>query len=363
MSDIPEMSVLSLTDNQGNMNRFAPTFDYVRNLVHTDQLPSSVFGVTDAGGHTEIQSFGTWPTGQAVQNTDPYLLFSVTKPVVGLAFMQLVERGLVNLQHEVKQYLPDFGTGRADKVLVWHLLTHTSGMSEPALTEANGGALRDQLPHTGANFLAGSFKQYSNMAFAASQAILERVTGLSLEDYLQQNLFGPLGMTSTSFNTYERNPAGFLPMQGIEKVGLNYDGFLQLKHPAAGLFSSAPDLLKLGQCLLNDGVHEHEGGRGQGHILGKTTLREMIRPQTAGIPAIVPNEWPDDCEFGLTFIRPVRTQSIVHKNIYGHNGWGGCKFWMYPEEGVAFVLMTNLMDPSLHGVDLDMVHNVFSASL
>ena len=57
----------------------------------------------------------------------------------------------------------------------------------------------------------------------------------------------------------------------------------------------------------------------------------------------MPNEWPDDCEFGLTFIRPVRTRSILHKNIYGHNGWGGCKFWMYPDEGVAFVLMTNFI--------------------
>ena len=343
------------------MSKFVHTFDYVRELVQTAQLPSAVFGVTDASGHTEIQAFGRWPQGQAVQTVDPYLLFSVTKPVVGLAFMQLVERGLVNLQHELKQYVPEFGGGRADTVLVWHLLTHTAGISEPALTEAHGEVLRDQLPLTGANFLAGSFKQYSNMAFVALQAILERVTGQTLEAYLQQNVFGPLGMSSSSLDTYERNPNGFLPMQGIEKVGLNYEGFLQLKHPAAGLFSTAPDLLKLGQCLLNEGAYS--GGRGQGHILGKTTLREMIRPQTAGISAIVPNEWPDECEFGLTFIRPVRTRSIVHKNIYGHNGWGGCKFWMYPDEGVAFVLMTNLMDPSMHSVDLDIVHNVFSASL
>ena len=340
------------------MSTFAPTFAYVRGLVEQAKLPSAVFGVVDASGQTEIAAFGHWPQGKAVQEHDAYLLFSVTKPVIGLAFMQLVERGLVNLQHEVKHYLPNFGAGRTDTVLVWHLLTHTSGMTEPALTERPKCTLMELLPTCGATFVAGSFKKYCNIAFSAQQAILETVTGQPLESYLQQNIFGPLGMQSTSLDTYERDPSGFLPMIGTERVGLNdYEGFLQLKHPAAGLFSSAPDMLKLGQCLLNEGTLN--GVR----IIGKTTLREMIRPQTTGIPALVPNEWPDDAEFGFTFLRPVRTKSIVHKNIYGHNGWGGCKFWMYPEEGVAFALMTNLMDPNLHGVDLDMVHNVFSANL
>ncbi|NJM41962.1 MAG: beta-lactamase family protein [Anaerolineae bacterium] len=142
-------------------------------------------------------------------------------------------------------------------------------------------------------------------------------------------------------------------MHGLDKVPMNLPAFLKLKHPAAGLFSNAADLLKLGQALLNDG----------GSVINRLTLREMTCPQTTGIASILPDDWTNDVDFGLTFILPNYAKSIVHKKTYGHNGWGGCKFWVYPDEGVCFTLMTNLLAPDLHGVDLDIVHNVFSACL
>ena len=216
---------------------------------------------------------------------------------------------------------------------------------------------RAYLTSAGANFRAGAFKQYSNQAFVAQEEVLNAVTGQTLEDYMQQNIFQPLGMTHTSFDTHERAANGFLPMQGLDKVAVDYARFLQLKHPAAGLFSSASDLLKLGQCMLGEGAY------GGGHIISKLTAREMTRAQTTGITSNVPDDGNADQDFGLTWMIPTRHKGIIHKRIYGHNGWGGCKFWMYPEEGVCFVLMTNLMSADLHGVDLDIVHNLFSACL
>src|SRR5690349_20589482 len=105
------------------MRAFTPAFNFVRDLVQSGNLPGAVFGVTDATGHTAIQAFGA-----GIRDDSPYYLWSIIKPVVGLAFMQLVERGLVNLQHPVKQYLEGFGTGRPDEVQLWHLLTHTNGI-------------------------------------------------------------------------------------------------------------------------------------------------------------------------------------------------------------------------------------------
>jgi CubicO group peptidase (beta-lactamase class C family) len=334
------------------MSNFSPVFDHIRKLVSDGKLPSAVFGVANKKGIVDVASYG--PNSNS---DDVYLLWSVTKPVVGLAFMQLVERGLINLQHEVKQYLPWFGKTRTDKVLLWHLLTHTSGISEITLSPMQDK--QQYLKGAGVNFRAGTQKQYSNQAFVAQEEIIKAVTGQSLEAHLQQNIFQPLGMAHSSLDTHEQNPNGYVPMQGEKMVGdaLDLPRFLLLKHPAAGLFSTAPDLLKLGQCLLNDGAHA------SGRIISRLTLREMTRPQTVGIPSILPDDWTNDVDFGLTFIRPNYTKGIVHKNIYGHNGWGGCKFWVYPEEDVCFAFMTNLMAPDMHGVDTDQLHNLFSACL
>jgi CubicO group peptidase (beta-lactamase class C family) len=337
------------------MSKFTPAFDYVRGLVSSGKLPSAVFGVADKSGKLDLAAFGKWPGGRDVQTDDVYLLWSVTKPIVGLASMQLWERGAINLQEDVRQRLPWFGAGRTDKVTLWHLFTHTAGISESTLSPATDK--RAYLAGAGVSFHAGTYKQYSNQAFVAQELIVEAVTGKSLEAHLQENVFGPLAMHDTSFDTYARDPAGFVPMVGTDKVAVDIERFLQLKHPAAGLYSTAPDLLALGQCLLNSGAY------GNGRILHRHTLAEMTRPQTTGIRSLIPDDWTNEIEFGLTWKLPARSRSIIYRAAYGHDGWGGCQFWVYPQDGVCFVLLTNLMDPNLHGVDMNTVHNVFGSCL
>jgi CubicO group peptidase (beta-lactamase class C family) len=333
------------------MSQFTRVLDFVRNLVENGRLPSAVFGVTDRNGVIDMAAFGARPDGVAVQAEDPYLLWSVTKPIVGLASMQLLERGRIHLGQEVRTHLPWFGQNRMDKVLLWHIYTHTAGISEASLSPSSEKAA--YLGGAGVSFRAGTHKQYSNNAFIAQEEIIKAVTGNSLEAHLQQHVFGPLGMTNTSFEMHDKDPGRFVPMIGTEKVALDYQRFLQLKHPAAGLFSSAPDLLALGRSLLGSGpavIHRH-------------TLAEMTRPQTIGIDSILPDDWTSEVDFGLTWIIPARSRAIAHKAMFGHNGWGGCKFWIYPQDGVCFAFMTNVMDPGLHGVDLEPLHNVFSSCL
>jgi CubicO group peptidase (beta-lactamase class C family) len=334
-------------------HNFLPVFDFLRKHVNAGHLPSAVFGVASRQGILALDAIGNWPGpgGRAVDVADPYLLWSVSKPITGLMMMQLWERGLISMAHEVKQYLPWFGPGRLDKVQLWHLMTHTAGISEQSLS--TGPTKRDYLAAAGVNFRAGAHKQYSNQAFIAMEEILHATTGKSLETWLQDEVFGKLGMSASSYELYERDPGGFVPMMGTDKVVLDYPRFLETKHPAAGLFSNAPDLLKLGQCLL-------AGGR---PLLSTATLNEMLRPQTVGIQSIIPADWTADNDFAYTWIWPSYSRGIIHKRCYGHNGWGGCRFWVYPDEGLCYVLMTNVMDPFLHGVDLEMTHNLFTGSL
>src|SRR5690242_10590013 len=103
---------------------FDPVFNFVARLVETDHLPTGILGIAQVEGVVDLRAFGHRPDGRPVALEDIYLLFSITKPFVALATMQLVERGLINLNHELKQYLPGFGANRPDTVLLWHLLTH-----------------------------------------------------------------------------------------------------------------------------------------------------------------------------------------------------------------------------------------------
>jgi CubicO group peptidase (beta-lactamase class C family) len=344
----------SLVHNWG-MSQFNPVFDYLRKFVVSGALPGAVFGVCDAHNVLALDAFGKAPGGRAVTADDVYLLWSVTKPITGLAIMQLCEDGLVDPEADVRQILPWFGTNRTDKVQLWHLLTHTGGISESTLGPVV--SKRDYLAAAGVSFHAGSFKQYSNQAFVAMEEILRTLTRTSLEAHLQARVFKPLGMRSTSFDTAETAPDSFMPMHGVERIFPDYPHFLKHKHPAAGLFSSATDMLRLGQCLLNQG--RFKGGK----IIAPSTLREMTRPQTTGIRSLIPDDWTAENEFALTFLRPIHSRSLIHKNMYGHNGWGGCRFWIYPDEGLCFVLMTNLMDADAHGVNLERTHNIFTSAL
>ncbi|MCX6017656.1 MAG: serine hydrolase [Chloroflexi bacterium] len=333
------------------MGQFTPVVEYVRSLVASRKLPSAVFGVADQNRVLELAAFGARPNGEPVQTTDPYLLWSVTKPIVGLAMMQLWERGLIHPGQEVRQHLPWFGKGRVDKVLLWHICTHTAGISEESAMPKTDKAA--YLAGARVDFPAGAYKQYSNSAFIAQEEIVKAVTGNSLETHLRQHVFGPLGMRDTSFDTHELDPGRFVPMVGTEKVSLDYERFLRIKDPAAGLFSSAADLLALGRSLLGAGPS----------VIQRHTLAEMTRPQTIGIPTITPDDPLADIDFGLTWMIPSRSRALAHRAMFGHNGWGGCKFWIYPQDGVCFAFMTNLMDPGLHGVDLESRHNVFSSCL
>ena len=138
---------------------------------------------------------------------------------------------------------------------------------------------------------------------------------------------------------------------------INYERYVKQESPAAGLFGTAQGLLTVAQALLNQGTLN--GNR----FLALLTLKAMTTPQTIGVPLCNPDQDHMRSEWGLTFQLPGNREFIIGDKLFGHNGWGGCMFWMYPEQEHAFVLMTNLMDASLKGVDTDRIHNVFASCL
>jgi CubicO group peptidase (beta-lactamase class C family) len=221
--------------------------------------------------------------------------------------MMLVDEGKVRLDEPVATYLPEFkdlwvmGEQEKDHLLLKHLeqpitirhiLSHTSGLPFKSLMEQ---PTLDQLPlrvavrsyaMTPLLFAPGSRYVYSNAGINTVGRIIEVVSGMPYEEFLSTRLFDPLGMRDTTFwpsgEQLLRLVKAYKP--GTDKTGLVETPIVQLKYPlddrtrqpmpAGGLFSTARDLGRFCQMILNGGVLD--GTR----YLSESAVKEMTTRQT-----------------------------------------------------------------------------------
>jgi len=315
------------------------SFDWVQRQVHDGILPTAVLGIATSKGISDVAAYGS--SGSRVATTDDaYPLFSISKPLVGLTALRAVERGLLPLNAPLVGALPEFHN---PAVTLTHLLSHTAGLSEPAMDTGTRRALHD----TQQDFAAGSMSRYSTIAFEGVAALVEHTTGESLDANLAA-LATDAGMPGLTFDRDAANPH---PVFDAAEQGLDYDAFAALRSPGAGLIATASDLLNLGSALLrNDGVVVHP-----------TTRAAMLRPLTAGLPKLEPYPESDGQDWGLGWNLRHSAPALLERGVFGHGGWAGTQFWLYPELDVCFVLLTNVARPGRLGFDADPLFNAVAA--
>ncbi|MBF4574268.1 beta-lactamase family protein [Herbiconiux sp. VKM Ac-1786] len=325
------------------MSGYGHALAWARRQVDEGVLPTAVLGIADANGVLELEAFGASGPRRAAVG-DHYPLFSITKPIVALTALRAVERGLLTPQTPLQDARPAFGLRRSDTVRLRHLLSHTSGIAEPPLHTPLG--LEASLLGADADFAAGTVSRYSSIAFAGVQALVEHATGESLQHELDA-LAADAGMPGLTFD------AGCDPHPVFDAAeqGLDYPALQRLAHPGAGLYATASDLLALGSALLSDG----------GQVVHPTTVSAMLRPQTTGLPRLEPYPAERGQDWGLGWNLRFAAPGLLEQRTYGHGGWAGTEFWIYPDLGVAFVLLTNIASPSRLGLDVDRLHNAVVA--
>jgi CubicO group peptidase (beta-lactamase class C family) len=237
-----------------------------------------------------------------------FWIASMSKPITGAALMMLVDEGKVRLDDPVEKYLPEFkgqslavGKDKESKQLkqpkhpitVREILSHTSGL--PFSTAAEKPTL-DALPLRDAvrsyaqaplQFEPGIRWQYSNAGINTAGRIIEVVSGMPYEDFLQKRLFDPLGMKDTTFwpseEQLKRLAKGYGPNK--DKTDLVETKIGQLRYPlndrgkrypmpAGGLFSTAEDVGVFCQMVLNGGIHKGK------RLLSEAAVKEMTDKQT-----------------------------------------------------------------------------------
>jgi CubicO group peptidase (beta-lactamase class C family) len=323
---------------------FGHAFDWARRQVSGGLLPTAVLGIASSAGVLALDAFGV-QNGRTTAASDTYPLFSITKPLVGLTALRAVERGQLSLTAPLQQARPAFGANRTDTVRLHHLLSHTSGIADPALDTPDG--LEHALMTGAADFAAGSMTRYSSIAFAGVQALVEHATGRSLDAELA-DLSRAAGMPGLSFDVDDRNPH---PVVDAAEQGLDHAAMHALRHPGAGLYATAEDLLSLGSALL----------RGGGDVVHPSTVAAMLRPQTTGLPKLAPYPAERGQDWGLGWNLRHSAPGLLEQRVYGHGGWAGTEFWVYPDLDLCFVLLTNIVSPSRLGVEADQLHNAVVA--
>ena len=315
--------------------------DALAPYVATGELPGaiSVF-YKDGVQETCCAGYADVAAKRKITLDDVYMQCSQTKGFCGVTVAKLVEEGRITLDDPVSKYLPEFQTlwvnggesngvktlVKAKNVLtVRMVLNHTGGFPfEICAKQGNirgggwsGGAPLRQTAAIAAAcpllFEPGTKVQYSNTGIDIGAAVVEVVTGMKWEDYLQRNVLDPLGMKDTSFwptddqlahlvesYTCKSNaPAAYLYEHPMEQRPYNDRGRI-FASAGAGLWTTARDQLKFYKMLMNLGVGEN-GVRILKEETVKSILAKSTRPKGLGgysLGLSAPEEDEEDAWFG-----------------------------------------------------------------
>ncbi|MGR7024858.1 serine hydrolase domain-containing protein [Geodermatophilus sp. URMC 62] len=369
--------------------------------VDDGQLPGFLVTVSRRGRLAHVGRYGARNVeeGLPVEEDTRWRIFSMTKPVTSVAAMMLYEEGLLELTDPITRWLPEFAdtrvyvAGSAQKpvtqpqiepIRVAHLLTHTSGLTYgfhhahpvDAMYRAMGhewgtppGADSAEVCRQWAS-VPLVFQPGSEWNYGVSTDVLGRlvevVSGQTLDVFFQERVFGPLGMTDTSFGLREDDdvtslarlyaavpgtpggPAtGFAPLDAMGAAAHSKPAFLS---GGGGLVSTAADYVRFAEMLRRGG--SFDGGR----LLGPRTLAHMTRNHLPGGADLETFGRPLFAEtplrgvgFGLGFsmvIDPVRYGGVASVGDYSWGGAASTAFYVDPVEDVVVTFFTQLLPSS-----------------
>lgn len=321
-----------------NRDRLALASALVDEIVYKGAHPNGFLTVANS---EEIVLSHIAAQEDTIEQNSLFLLASITKTVLGVAIMRLVERGKLLLNQPVARYIPEFGKNGKSLVTTWHLLTHSSGLNEQIWNDVLAERELEPSPRVGVqaacdsflNFPAGERCEYCTLSFAILGELVERLSGKSYSDYLRDEIFGPLGMDDTAFSPVDWERA--LQVHKFGKQDFLVE-FSKLAMPGAGLWSSAGDLVRYGQALLQG------GGAGDYQLLSPAAFATMTRLQTQGLHELSLEGKQAPYFYGLGWGKPSPFGDVIgSQSAFGHGGITGTYFWVDPEWDLVFVFLTN----------------------
>lgn len=345
---------------------------YINNEI-TAGFPGAVLLIMKNGEIVKNTAYGNAKVYEGLELADSpqpmttetlFDLASITKVfATTFAIMKLEEDGLLNTSDYVYQYLEGFNTEEKSAITIGHLLTHTSGFGSSfrffdpdnkygedfySLDRDTTMALLSDLP---LNYPTGTDSAYSDLGFITLGSIVETITGMTLDAYVEQNIYQSLDLAYTMFTPLDK---GVLPemIAATERAGNTRDNRYEwpdvrtytlqgevhdeLAYYAmngvsgnAGLFSNAHDLAVMAQMLLNGGAY------GEKRIFEEATVDKFTSRSI---------ENPRYClgfDYGVDNKNYRRYSLLTSDTAFGKTGWTGTNVLIDPTNHMAVILLTN----------------------
>ena len=319
----------------------------VRVALAEGAAPGAAIAVGRWGRLVHLRGYGTMEYGAGAAPASPttlYDLASLTKVVATTtAAMLLEETGKLDINRTVASYLPEFDAPDKAAITVRMLLTHSGGFEAyaPLYQNLRGrGEFLREIRQRPLAYVPGSRTLYSDWDMVVMQAVIERITGTSLDQYADGHFFRQLGMSDTRFNpdtsdaTLRRRiaPTTSDAIRGYLR-GTVHDGnawALGGVSGHAGLFSTARDLAIFAQMLLDGGSY------GDVRILAPQTIARWTSRQGPGVSRALGWDTPAPASSAGRYFTP---------RSFGHTGFTGTSLWIDPERGLFVVLLMNRVTP------------------
>lgn len=339
----PPEATLALATKTAHVPNLSMLDSIVRDAIHDDQTPGAVLLVWHDGQVIYRKAFGNRalePRKEAMTLNTIFDIASLTKVVATTtAVMQLVQKGEVRLNDPVAKYIPEFAQNGKEDITVRNLLTHFSGLrADIDLTppwDGRDAALRLSYAET-PDYSPGSRFLYSDTNFITLGALVEKVSGSTLDAYCAKKIFAPLRMTHTRFLPPAAWRRKIAPTeydeQGKMLRGIVHDPRARRMGGVAGhagLFSTADDLSKFAQALLNGSS-----------ILAPEVVEKMITPQQPPTATVLRGlGWDIDSPFSSN------RGDLLPVGSFGHTGFTGTSIWIDPTTRTFVILLANSVHP------------------
>lgn len=320
----------------------------MQQLVSRKQISGAVTLVAYRGQVIHLEAVGAADLehDRPMRPDTIFCIASMTKPVTATAVMILHDEGKLSIDDPVAKYIPAFEAvalrdGKPKQpITLRHCLTHTAGLGG---SQQNEGSLKDSIEKLAArplDFEPGTKWQYSP-GLSVCGRVVEVVSGQPYEDFLAERIFQPLHMADTTFHPtaaqQARLAALYQPGEGGQSLARATHWLTDLSpdkspNPSGGLFSTASDMARFYQMILNRG--EWDGRR----IVSAAAVEQMTKIQTGDLVT----GFTDGNAWGLGWClvrQPQGVTAMLSPGSFGHGGAFGTQGWVDPHRQLIFVLM------------------------
>ncbi|MCL2747952.1 MAG: beta-lactamase family protein [Oscillospiraceae bacterium] len=297
-----------------------------------------------------------------------FRIYSITKLFTAVAVFKLVEDGLCRLDETMKTWLPEMDTEDFSKVTIAHALSHTGGLPVAAgvypLKEGELDCrqlIEQEFQRGGRDWITAALKkgresepgtrwEYSSLGMILLGVLIERITGVRAERYIEENILRFCGMPDSGFWDTMKNRSDiadrlFIQFEDTEKELNNPDQhspWEAVPGTAGHMFSTVADLANFGNMLLN-------GGRLDGRrVLGRIAVEKMTSVYTK--PHIKSFCWQDGGRYkpyGLGSDLGLEDFYLITPGTYHHEGWGRSRLSVDPEKRFVSAYFVPFVEPDV----------------